>query len=219
MEFGYTIAKSIIRLYKALFIRRVEVLGTKNILPTPKVIVSNHAYISDSFVLPFIFKEKLHFLIQESVFRVPLIGFLLSHADQLPVIPGRGRELLRKASQRLTQGDSIVIFPEGVLNHGKEILPAKGGAALLALTTGVPLQPLGIYAPPEFTLEIHTRHKRHPSVSRWQLGGPIFVNIGEPVYIGSRGERPSIDPHSLINQVMLRVEELAEELKARWNSL
>ncbi len=153
MHVGYSLAKSIVGVYKNLFLRDVELFGSDNILPAPKIIICNHAYATDPFVLPFIFKERLHYMIQGSIFQVPAIGYLLSLADQLPVVAGRGRELIRQASQRLAQGDSIVIFPEGVLNHGKELLPARGGAALLAAYSGYPVQPVGFYTPPEYVRE------------------------------------------------------------------
>jgi 1-acyl-sn-glycerol-3-phosphate acyltransferase len=218
MQFGYSLAKSIVGLYKTFFLRDVELFGSENILPSPKIIICNHAYATDPFILPFIFKEKLHFMIQESLFKVPAIGFLLSFADQLPVVAGRGRELIRQASQFLAQGDSVVVFPEGRLNHGREILPARGGAALLARVSGCPIQPLGIYTPPKFVREIHAFFENRPSSSMWQFGGPIFVNIGEVIPIPRIGERPSLDPHVLIDQAMARIQALVEDLESRWDS-
>jgi 1-acyl-sn-glycerol-3-phosphate acyltransferase len=217
MHVGYSLAKSIVGVYKNLFLRDVELLGSDNILPAPKIIICNHAYATDPFVLPFIFKERLHYMIQGSIFQVPAIGFLLSLADQLPVVAGRGRELIRQASQRLAQGDSVVIFPEGVLNHGKELLPARGGAALLAAYSGCPVQPVGFYTPPEYGREVRIQFEKRPGISMWQVGGPTFVNVGEGIRI-RKGEKSSIDPHLLIDQMMLRIQSLVGDLEARWNT-
>lgn len=63
MHVGYSLAKSIVGVYKNLFLRDVELFGSENILPSPKIIICNHAYATDSFVLPFIFKERLHYMI------------------------------------------------------------------------------------------------------------------------------------------------------------
>ena len=217
MHVGYSLAKSIVGVYKNLFLRDVELFGSENILPSPKIIICNHAYATDSFVLPFIFKERLHYMIQGSIFQVPAIGFLLSLADQLPVVAGRGRELIRQASQRLAQGDSVVIFPEGVLNHGKELLPARGGAALLAAYSGCPVQPVGFYTPPEYGREVRIQFEKRPGISMWQVGGPTFVNVGEGIRI-SKGEKSNSDPHLLIDQMMLRIQSLVGDLEARWNT-
>jgi 1-acyl-sn-glycerol-3-phosphate acyltransferase len=218
MQFGYSLAKSIVGFYKNLFLRDVELFGSENILPSPKIIICNHAYATDAFVLPFVFKERLHFMVQDSLFRAPVIGYLLSFADQLPVVAGRGRELIRRANQCLAQGDSVVIFPEGVLNHGKELLPARGGAALLAVYSGCPVQPVGFYTPPEFVREIRVQFEKRPGRSMWQFGGPTFVNVGEGMQI-SKGEKSVINPHVLIDQMMLRIQALVGDLEARWNAI
>jgi hypothetical protein len=49
MDFGYTIAKSIVGLYKALLSGGGGIRHRKH-PPTPKIIIGNHAYVSDAFV-------------------------------------------------------------------------------------------------------------------------------------------------------------------------
>ena len=51
----------------------------------------------------------------------------------------------------------------------------------------------------------------------WQVGGPTFVNVGEGIRI-RKGEKSSIDPHLLIDQMMLRIQSLVGDLEARWNT-
>jgi 1-acyl-sn-glycerol-3-phosphate acyltransferase len=147
MRVGYSLAKSIVGIFKYLFLRDVKLFGAENILPNPKIIICNHAYATDPFILPFIFKERLHFMIQASIFNVPVIGYLLSFADQLPVAAGRGQELL----------------------------PARGGAALLAAYSGCPVQPVGFYTPPGYVREIRIQFEKRPGISKWQFGGTTLV--------------------------------------------
>jgi 1-acyl-sn-glycerol-3-phosphate acyltransferase len=52
----------------ALFMDGVKVDGRENLPPGPKIIVGNHPHVTDSFVLPFIVPEKIHFFIQEETF-------------------------------------------------------------------------------------------------------------------------------------------------------
>jgi len=48
-------------------------------------------------------------------------------ADQIPVTIGQGKEALRIARERLAMGNTVVIFPEGHLNHGEHYAgPAAG---------------------------------------------------------------------------------------------
>ena len=61
MDVWYGIAKSIVRTYLALFTDGFELEGRENIPPGPKIVIANHTYVTDAFVLPFIFPEKLDF--------------------------------------------------------------------------------------------------------------------------------------------------------------
>jgi len=211
MDIWYAISKDIIHLYKTLFIT-LRVKGKEHIPSGPKIIVGNHSLASDSFVLPFIFREKLHFLIEQKVFRVKFIGRLLELADQIPVIKDRGREALRTACHKLEAGHSVVIFPEGRLNHGQQLYRAHAGAALLAAQTGVPVIPVGFYTPPEFVRLIRSRLENSPVFGGWQFGGPLFVNIGQPLRV-MQNSSEYIALRQFTNQVMSTVSDLINELK------
>ena len=90
MDFWYSFTKGIVRTYVALFMEGVKVDGRENLPPGPKIIVGNHPHVTDSFVLPFIVPEKIHFFIQEETFTLPIIGKILELADQIPVVIGQG---------------------------------------------------------------------------------------------------------------------------------
>lgn len=180
MDIWYTIAKNIVRTYLALFVDSVHLEGQQLIPPGPKIIVANHANVSDAFVLPFIIREKIHFFIQEETFTLPILGKLLSLADQVPVVIGQGRQALDTAIEKLQQGHAVGIFPEGRLNHGKEMRRAGAGATILALESGVPLVPMGFYVPPEFTKSFTTRAHNRDAVGSWQFRGRCYINIGQP---------------------------------------
>ncbi|MCK5429675.1 MAG: 1-acyl-sn-glycerol-3-phosphate acyltransferase, partial [Anaerolineales bacterium] len=85
MNVWYNTAKSILRTYTALFMRSIQVFGQDNLPLGAKIIVANHANMTDSFILPFIIREKLHFLIQADAFNLPFLGGLLERAEQIPV--------------------------------------------------------------------------------------------------------------------------------------
>ena len=211
MDLWYALSKDIIRFYKTLFLRP-RIKGKEHIPSGPKIIVGNHALVTDAFVLPFLFREKLHFLIEHEVFNVRLIGKLLALADQIPVINGRGREALRTAIHRLEAGHSVVVFPEGRLNHGERMYRAGAGAALIAAQTGLPVLPVAFYTPPEFVRLIRARFFDRPVAGAWQFGGPVFINIGQPL----RAVQASSEYQALrhfTDQVMDSITSLINELK------
>lgn len=211
MDIWYSLAKDIVRFYKAMFIHP-QVKGRENIPGGPKIIVGNHSLASDPFVLPFIFREKLHFLIEREVFNVWLIGKLLALADQIPVVNGRGREAIRTAIQRLETGNSVVIFPEGRLNHGERMYRAGAGAALLAAQTGLPVIPVAFYTPPQFVRMIRARIENRATLGGWQFGGPLFVNIGEPIR-AMQASSEYLALREFTEQVMSSISTLVNELK------
>lgn len=220
MDLWYDTAKAVVRAYLALFIRSIQVEGIENLPPGPKIIVANHPNATDGFVLPFIIREKVHILIQEDTFHVPVIGRLLALADQIPVAYGRGREALNTALDKLALGHAVVIFPEGRLNHNREFRRAGTGAAILALESGAPLIPLGFYVPDKYTRAIQTYMHNRITFGRWQFGGHTFVRIGEPwqplVDEADRGYRYV---RELTQNLMAQVAGLVDQAKAEADKL
>ena len=180
MDVWYSVVKGIVRSYLMLFTDGYQVSGRENIPVGPKILVANHAYPTDAFVLPFIFPEKLNFLIQAETFTLPVIGRLLMLADQIPVTIGQGKEALKAARERLAIGNSVVIFPEAHLNHGEALHRAGSGAAILALQSGAPLLPMGIYVPKDYVKSITGHFYNRTTIGSWQTRGRMFINIGKP---------------------------------------
>ncbi len=180
MDIWYQLVKTILRTYTAAFIKGIEIEGAENLVPGPKIIAANHANATDCFTLPLIMKEKLHFLVQAESFTVPILGNLLSRADQIPVVRRQGYDALKIAEDRLARGNSIVIFPEGKLNHGRDFHRPRIGAVLLSMLSNIPIIPVGFYVSPDDTRTFHGRFHSRKAVARWQCSGKCFVHIGQP---------------------------------------
>jgi len=212
MEFWYNIAKGIVRTYLTFFVVGFDVQGKENIEPGPKIIVANHPNATDAFFLPFIFPEKLHFLIEEKTLNITIIGRLLKLADQIPVVAGRGREALGEACVKLAEGHSVAIFPEGHLSHGKALRRAGAGAALLALKSGAPLVPVGFYVPSEFTRRIRLSNNDREIDGRWQMRGRCFIQIGEPwnLDLASYRDQSYCSLRELTDGIMLKIQNLVQ---------
>lgn len=180
MDVWYSLAKSIVRAYLTFFIDSIHVVGQPDLPSGPKIIVANHTTVTDGFVLPFLIKEKLHYLIQADTFNLPLIGRLLALADQIPVYIGRGHEALDLAKEKLSWGHSVAIFPEGRLNDGRSFHRAGVGAAKLAAESGATIVPVGFYVPDKYARMIKRYLHDRVAMGRWQLGGHCFVHFGDP---------------------------------------
>ena len=216
MDMWYALCKSVLRGYLAMFMNSVQVEGKENLPPGPKIIVANHPHASDAFVLPFIIPEKVHFLIQADTFHLPVIGRVLTLADQIPVVIGRGQDALTAAREKLMLGHAVAIFPEGRMSGSKDVRRAGAGAAMLALEAGVPLVPIGFYVPPEFIKTIRGHFHDRDTVGWWQFGGRTVVRIGEPWQpsIFAATDRNYRALREMTDKLMGRVQELVQQAAA-----
>jgi 1-acyl-sn-glycerol-3-phosphate acyltransferase len=216
MDMWYELCKSVLRGYLAMFMNSVQVEGKENLPPGPKIIVANHPHASDAFVLPFIIPEKVHFLIQADTFHLPVIGKVLTLADQIPVVIGRGQDALTAAREKLMLGHAVAIFPEGRMSGSKDVRRAGAGAAMLALEAGVPLVPIGFYVPPEFIKTIRGHFHDRDTVGWWQFGGRTVVRIGEPWQpsIFAASDRNYRVLREMTDKLMGRIQELVQQAAA-----
>lgn len=207
--------KIIFRIYILIFIRKIKVIGRENLTDGPKIVVANHPNMTDSCVLPFIFSENLTFLIQADTFSVPIIGFLLRKSGHIPVVKGQGRIALDTALEHLSQGNTIVIFPEGKLNHGEGLSRAGSGAAVLAKKSGAPILPIGFYVSPNDTLILKGKIQNRNTFARWQVRGCCHVNIGPPWQITKfNGENiPRLRLRPITKRIMTQIAELVTEAR------
>ena len=91
-------------------------------LPTgAKIIVANHPTTTDPFFVATLASHQVYILINELLFKVPMLGEYLRRSGHIPVVAGNGKAALDVASNRLAKGDTIIVFPEGKLS------PAEGG--------------------------------------------------------------------------------------------
>lgn len=124
--------------------------GTENIPRTgPMIAISNHI----SYIDPLIFAHFLYgngravrFLGKASLFRIPIVGWVLRHGEQVPVereIKGSAAAALPHAIAFLKAGHCLGVYPEGTLTRDQNLWPmqAKTGLARLAVITKVPIIP------------------------------------------------------------------------------
>jgi len=153
---------------------KINIRGKENISDIPKaLIVSNHESYLDVFVLghPFFkYGLKLRWVISKANYRLWYLKWLYF---LWPVIPVNGTvEKIKKAFEKDLW---VVIFPEGDQRwcHPVEVSKKRPGrgAAVVALSTGVPIIPVGISGAKK-VLPIHSFHlDRHYEIT---------VSVGKP---------------------------------------
>jgi 1-acyl-sn-glycerol-3-phosphate acyltransferase len=124
---------------------RLDIAGQENLDGDQVyVVVSNHQSFAD---IPLISHLNLDakWLGKAELFRVPILGWMMRMAGDIPVARGDRRNAARallECARYLRRRCSIVFFPEGTRSRSGEMLPFSEGPFQLAIREGVPVLPL-----------------------------------------------------------------------------
>ena len=112
----------------------------------PYVVVSNHESFTDILLISHL-PWEMKWLSKAELFRVPILGWMMHLAVDVPVKRGFGPsavEAMTRCREILGQKVSVMIFPEGTRSATADLLPFKDGAFRLAIEAGVPILPLAV---------------------------------------------------------------------------
>jgi len=124
---------------------RIHISGGENLDGSQVyVVVSNHQSLAD---IPLISHLKLDtkWLAKASLFRLPLVGWMMRMAGDVPVERSDRRKSARallQCARYLRQHCSVVFFPEGTRSPDRRVLPFNEGPFQLAIREHVPILPL-----------------------------------------------------------------------------
>ncbi|MHA7238460.1 lysophospholipid acyltransferase family protein [Arthrobacter sp. TMS1-12-1] len=151
---------------------------------TGMIVCPNHVTEIDPVVIShFLYNQGVmpHFMAKASLFKVPVIGYILRTSKQVPVersSAGANRSL-EAAREALTDNGAIIIYPEGTLTRDPDMWPMKGrtGAARLALQTGAPVVPIAHWGAQEVFPRYAKRFHLFPRKrSRVLVGDPVDLS-------------------------------------------
>lgn len=170
------IFKNALNVYSHILRRGVKVSGNHQLPPGPKIIAANHTVGSDPLFIPPVLEETVYFLFQDGLFEIPIVGWMLRQTGQIPGQrdSGKGKEALEKACNLLSEGKTVVLFPEGKLVSRGERIPAKTGVIRMALATGAPIIPLDMHVSEKDTINIKGRQNS----MLWQISGKCHMRFG-----------------------------------------
>lgn len=177
-----------------------RVKGRENIPDQgPYLIVCNHLHVVDPPILTITLGLKTALMAKDELFRNWFHRYFVKNFGAFPVRRGvADRNALRQAEQRLSQGFSLIMFPEGKRTDTIQMQPALTGSALLSSHIGVPILPVSITG---------TERLRE---SAWWLRRPrITVNIGQPFYLPQTNSKlTKVRLVQLTDSMMRRIAEL-----------
>ena len=143
----------------------------------PAIMVANHVSFFDSILLMFSLPRPVAFIGKAEYTDNPITNWLFCGAGMIPVRrenPGDLPHVFDEVAEVLARGDVIGVFPEGTRSRDGLLHRGHVGAAHLALTTGVPIVPVGIIGT-DRVLPTGARIVRPFRQATIALGAPISV--------------------------------------------
>jgi 1-acyl-sn-glycerol-3-phosphate acyltransferase len=152
---------------------RWEIVGRENIPTTPSIVMVKHQSAWETMALQLFFPPHVYVLKRE-LLRIPFFGWGLALMSPIAIDRNSGmrslKQTLQQGRERLSQGFSVVIFPEGTRVAPGVRRKYQVGGAWLACKAGAPVVPVAHNAG-----ELWSRNSlvRYPGVVRMVIGAPI----------------------------------------------
>ena len=152
------------------------------------VVAINHISHIDPLTLGWFLYDHgrlVRFLAKQALFEVPILRSIVKDAQQIPVARQSrdAAQSFEAACEAALAGECIGVYPEGTITKDPDGWPMRGktGAARIALTTGVPVIPIGQWGAQEIL----------PAYSaRLRLGRTATYKVGDPVDLGPWVHKP-----------------------------
>lgn len=154
---------------------KLQIKGAENIPDQgPAIYVSNH---QSNFDIPILYAGlpiQFRWMAKQELFRVPLFGLAMKRSGYIPIDRSDRRKAMHSlnlAAQRIKDGTSVIIFPEGTRSPDGQVQEFKKGALVIAAKAQVPIVPIAIQG----SFQVQPK-------DRWKVTGhPLTLTIFPPL--------------------------------------
>lgn len=155
------------------FLFRLRIFNAERVpLHGGAILAANHASFFDPPLVGSSLPREINYLGRESLFKVPMLRWILHRVNALPVDrDGGGGAGLKAILNRLQAGGAIILFPEGTRTKDGALQPARSGIGLAVIKSEAPVIPVRVFG----TREAWGRGKSIPRPH------PIAVKFGAPM--------------------------------------
>lgn len=152
------------------------------------VIAVNHISHIDPLTLAWLLYDHgrlVRYMAKQALFEVPVLKTIVRDAGQIPVarLSRDAARAFDAACEAALAGECIGIYPEGTITKDPAGWPMRGktGAARIALSTGVPVIPIGQWGAQEILPAYY---------ARLRLGRTATYKVGDPVDLSAWEGKP-----------------------------
>ena len=125
---------------------KVSVEGLSNIDPqSPYIYMPNHQSNFDIPVLLGHLAVQFRWLAKMELFKIPIFGHAMRKAGYISIDRNNRQSAIKSlevAAEKIRNGVSVLIFPEGTRSRDGKIQPFKKGGFVMAIDSGVPIVPV-----------------------------------------------------------------------------
>ena len=165
-------------------------ISTRWLSPLPRrnyIVIANHCSNLDPVVMGAIFPGRLRFLAKSELFEPFIFGSMVRALGATPVQKQDSQSAgaaLRAFLKLLDDGENVLLFPEGGRSLDGKLQPLEGGAALIAMKSG--LRSFRSLSPERSKPCLRARNLSSRSIFRWLSARPSIQQILQAV--AGRGE-------------------------------
>lgn len=168
----------------------VKVQGEENIPNGPAIYMSNHSSHFDVFSILGYLNIQFRWTVKKELYRIPILGLAMRRAGYIMIDRSdheKAMESMKRASENIRSGTSVVIFPEGTRSSDGNInYPFKKGGFHMAMDAGVPIVPISISG----STGIMPKHSKkiYPGTITMVISRPVetqgrdLISVMEEVY-------------------------------------
>nr|WP_206686700.1 MULTISPECIES: lysophospholipid acyltransferase family protein [Microbacterium] len=213
-------------------IAKIEVDGGEHLpLEGPYVLAPNHYSEFDPVIVAaatWRLGRAPRFMAKESLFTVPVLGWLLRATGMVPVArtssAGSAKQSVEQGAALIEHGRGVIVYPEGSLTREPDLWPMRGksGAVRLALAGDIPVIPVATWGVQQIL-------PRYGKLSLWPLRKRMRVKLGPPVDLSAFrlddtvARRGASNMNAATDAIMADIAGLLGELRGqtppaeRWN--
>lgn len=211
----YGVSKPLVGTYTGTMLK-MDVQYHEPLPKGAKIIASNHPSTTDPFFIAWVIRQQAFIMIKDTLFKVPVLREYLRHAGHIEVKAGHGQEAVDAAVAHLKAGHTVLIFPEGEISPlTGGFHPARTGIGRIALASGAPIYPVGIYLDRTRIHAVESKVQGNIEVGYWYPRGPYNVTVGSVMqFSGDCEDRPMV--RDISSRVMRRIMDLSFESQDRF---
>jgi acyl-[acyl-carrier-protein]-phospholipid O-acyltransferase/long-chain-fatty-acid--[acyl-carrier-protein] ligase len=125
-------------------IYRLKAFGRESLPEGGFLLLPNHMSYVDAVVLQLACPRPIRFVVHESIYRIGWLNPIFRLIDAIPISSVHAKDAVRKAVERIREGEIVCIFPEGELSRTGILIKLRKGFELITRLAESPAVPVWV---------------------------------------------------------------------------